>query len=117
AVEILEHLEHARGFLRRVAALLAPCGRLIVTTPNPASPVSKARFLRTGHFQWFTDEDRRDLGHVSPFTPRLLRDALTSAGLHVTKIDSFGDPRERVHGWWKLLLLARIVALLARDSG
>ncbi len=117
AVEILEHLEHPRGFLRRIAALLAPGGRLIVTTPNPASPVSKARFVRTGHFQWFTDEDRRALGHVSPFTPRLLCDAIDSAGLRMASLDSFGDPRERVNGWWKLLLLARIVALLARGSG
>ena len=112
-----EHLEHPRDFLRRVAALLAPGGRLIVTTPNPASPVSKARFLRTGYFQWFTEEDRRDLGHVSPFTPRMLGEALTSVGLIVMKIDSFGDPRERVLGWWKLLLLARIFAVLARGSG
>ncbi len=117
AVEILEHLENPRRFLRRAAELLAPGGKLFVTTPNAASPVSKARFLRTGRFQWFTEEDRRDLGHLSPLTPVLLRDALESAGLRLLALDSFGDPRDRVRGWWKLLLLARLIAPLARGSG
>lgn len=117
AVEILEHLENPRRFLRRAGQLLAPGGRLIVTTPNAASPVSKARFIGQGVFQWFTPEDRRDLGHLSPLTPVLLRDALAGAGLRLLELASFGDARVRIAGWHKMLCLARVVGWLARNSG
>ena len=117
AVEIIEHLENPRAFLRRAAKLLAPGGKLIVTTPNAASPVSKARFLRTGRFQWFTDEDRRDLGHLSPLTPWLLRDAIAGAKLELEALLGFGDARERIRGWRSLLMLARGVRRLATASG
>lgn len=117
AVEIIEHLENPRHFLRRAGELLATSGRLIVTTPNIASPVSKARFLATGRFQWFTEADRSSLGHLSPISPWLLVDALADAGFEQIALESFGDARTSLAGWWKLRALARFFSFLARSSG
>jgi 2-polyprenyl-3-methyl-5-hydroxy-6-metoxy-1,4-benzoquinol methylase len=52
AVEIIEHLENPRNFLREIFAKLAPGGRLILTTPNLDNPVSIAMFIRLGWFQF-----------------------------------------------------------------
>lgn len=117
AVEILEHLENPRRCLRRAFELLRPGGRLFVTTPNIASPASKARFVATGRFQWFTDSDRRSLGHITPISPWWLRDAIGDAGFAELAMTGFGDAGAPLAGWRKLRLLARGIAFAARGSG
>jgi SAM-dependent methyltransferase len=117
ALEILEHLENPRRCLRRAFELLRPGGRLIVSTPNIASPASKARFVATGRFQWFSDKDRRDLGHITPISPWWLRDAVSSAGFQQIELSDYGDASAPLAGWRKVQLLARVLGLAARGSG
>lgn len=57
AMEIIEHLENSRNFIRECFKLLEPGGKLIVSTPNIDSPASIASFLRSGTFLWFTDTE------------------------------------------------------------
>ncbi|MCW3067366.1 MAG: hypothetical protein JWN32_4538 [Solirubrobacterales bacterium] len=77
AWDVLEHVFDPLPFLRRIAELLAPGGRLFLRTPNLAYvlPVYRAR-RRLGH--------RVELGptnHVVYFSARTLRRALSDAGL------------------------------------
>jgi SAM-dependent methyltransferase len=98
ACEIIEHLENPRHFLRQCRKM-SP--RVILTTPNPDSPISKARYLRTGHFQWFSQDDYRIQGHISPLHPQALRNCAAECGY------KYGGP--------KLRLLARLIDRLDKS--
>ena len=73
ALEIVEHLENPRHVLRECAALLKKGGVLVMSTPNIANPVSQSMFVRSGHHQWFGDQDYREQGHIMPLSPLVLR--------------------------------------------
>jgi SAM-dependent methyltransferase len=91
AVEILEHLEAPRAFLREIHRLLKPGGLGIVTTPNLTSLPSRLLFLATGCFDLFVPFESRlkDAysaeadGHISPIPAWLLRYFLKEQGLAV----------------------------------
>lgn len=55
AVEVIEHLENPRDFMRKLVALAAPGGWVIVTTPNQLSLLSLATLLLKQRFQAFQD--------------------------------------------------------------
>lgn len=57
ALEVIEHAIDIRGFLERAVFVLKPGGRLIVTTPHPASP--------TYGYPYY----RRHAHHVRVWTP------------------------------------------------
>ncbi|MGB0671494.1 MAG: class I SAM-dependent methyltransferase, partial [Rhodospirillales bacterium] len=59
AVEIIEHLENPRHFLRQCRALLQPGGCLILTTPNIDNLRSVLSFVKTGCFKYFDDNAHR----------------------------------------------------------
>lgn len=70
--DVLEHLPDPVASLRRCRELLAPGGRLLITTP--AVGCASERLMGRGWFQ-FKDE------HTRLFTPSALRTALARAGL------------------------------------
>lgn len=72
--DVLEHLPDPVGSLRRCRELLAPGGRLLITTP--AVGCMSQRLLGRVWFQ-FKDE------HLRLFTPEALRTALKHAGLEI----------------------------------
>src|SRR5689334_19215196 len=65
ALEILEHIENPRNFIRQCRKLLKPGGKLFLTTPNIDSLMAKAIFIRTGHFPLFSEGDYRGVGHIT----------------------------------------------------
>jgi len=66
AVEIIEHLANPRRLINEAARILAPGGRLLLSTPNGSSLVQRLRFLFTGEFDYFSDLDFRGSGHQTP---------------------------------------------------
>ena len=101
ALEVIEHLENPRGFLREIGRILRPGGVLVLSTPNIVSLPSKLRFLRRNEFELFLDLENRVRdpfceeadGHISPLLPFLLRVFLKDAGLrtdHVTYTKKYG---------------------------
>lgn len=112
AVELIEHLENPRYFLRQCARLLKPGGTLLLTTPNIENPVSKAMFLRHGQFQWFSEVAYRHDGHISPVCAQQLRLMAPDAGLRIERLGSHGDPYRHVKGWrgieWPARLIERV---------
>lgn len=55
AVEVIEHLENPRDFMRKLAAIAKPGGSVIVTTPNQLSFLSLLTLVLKHRFQAFQD--------------------------------------------------------------
>jgi len=93
ALEVIEHMENPRAFLREAARLLKPGGGLVLSTPNIVTIGSKLRFAFSEELElFFNDEGRtRDpfcdeaSGHISPLLPWLLDMFVKDAGLSVSR--------------------------------
>jgi SAM-dependent methyltransferase len=91
ALEVLEHLENPRGFLREMGRLIKPGGCLVLSTPNIVSLPSKIRFLFREEMALFYNVENRirdpfsdeASGHISPLLPWLLLFFLKDAGFRV----------------------------------
>lgn len=83
-LDVIEHLANPGLALRHVAAIVAPGGWLLVTTPNPRWSRSRLEALRTGYAACFTEDDLRN-GHLLPVWPHALRVLLGAAGLQVER--------------------------------
>lgn len=80
ALEIIEHIENPRHFLRECYALLKPGGILILSTPNVDNPRSLLSLLTRGHFRLFSDEDYKVTGHISPVSQWQLGKMIAESG-------------------------------------
>ena len=57
AVEVVEHLENPRAFMRELARITRPGGWVAVTTPNQLSALSLLTLLLKGRFSAFQERD------------------------------------------------------------
>jgi SAM-dependent methyltransferase len=73
ALEIVEHLDSPRHFLREVRELLEPTGHVLLSTPNVANWTGRLRFLLSGEHRQFQEHDYHYQRHVSPTTDVQLR--------------------------------------------
>jgi len=67
-LEVIEHLENPWKLLRDIRSVLKPGGRLVLSTPNTTSFVSRLTFLRIGEFAFFGTPDL-SYGHIRPLSP------------------------------------------------
>lgn len=88
-IEIIEHVENPRFFLREVSRVLRPGGIAVVSTPNLTTLVSRFVFGLSGQWDLFVnnrfrlrDPYDKDLdGHISPLPAWLLSHHANDAGL------------------------------------
>src|SRR5256714_10780291 len=73
ALEIMEHLDSPRHFLREMRELLDEGGYVLLSTPNIANWTGRLRFLLSGEHRQFQDHDYHYQRHVSPTTDVQLR--------------------------------------------
>lgn len=85
--EVVEHVENPHSLLREANRVLKKGGYLVISTPNIANVFSRVKFLLTGKFFCFSDEERR-LGHLNPVTWWEMKEALQKHGFEVEKISS-----------------------------
>jgi cyclopropane fatty-acyl-phospholipid synthase-like methyltransferase len=112
AMEIIEHLENPHHFLREIRKMLPPGGTLVLSSPNPNSPVSKAQYLRTNYFTWFTEEDWDTQCHIAPLNVMYVRPIAKESGFEVLDLHTFGDSFEHVAKSPRQRMLSRAVDLL-----
>lgn len=66
AVEVIEHLENPRSFLRQILGLpLTDNAPIVVTTPNPLDTFSCITLFTRGWFNWFSPAHYQGGGHIS----------------------------------------------------
>ena len=102
ALELIAHLENPRHFLRECSRLLRPGGVLVLSTPNLANPVSQALFVRQGDFQWFSELDYREQGHIMPLAPSVLRRCFAEQGYALLMEGSVSNPYRQMRSLRKL---------------
>lgn len=115
-IEIIEHLENPRHFLRQCHRALKPGGQLLLTTPNIDSAVSKAMFLRTGQFLWFSDRDYQREGHMTPLSQWQLQKSAEEVNFETIYRGSFGDPFRHLTQWRNMRYLARIISRITKNT-
>jgi 2-polyprenyl-3-methyl-5-hydroxy-6-metoxy-1,4-benzoquinol methylase len=87
SIEVIEHVEDHLAFLREIARVVKPGGRVVVTTPNVLSMASRLRTLLWGFPELYdplplSDRDTRRLsGHIHPIAPYFLAHVALRAGL------------------------------------
>ena len=79
ALEVIEHLENPRAFVREIARILKPGGRCLLTTPNQTSLTSKVCLLLRDEFQHFQASSYP--AHITALLPIDLKRVATEAGL------------------------------------
>ena len=79
-VEVIEHLEAPWSALRKAARLVAPGGRIVVSTPNLASLRNRLELGLRGHLTSFRPHYEP---HISPALPHVTTRILAAEGLAV----------------------------------
>jgi SAM-dependent methyltransferase len=82
--DVLEHTRDPAAVLRRLAALLEPDGRVVVSLPNVAAWTVRAKLL-AGRFE-YQDSGILDRTHLRFFTERSARALVADAGLEVLSV-------------------------------
>lgn len=109
AIEIIEHLENPRNFIRECFNLLNPNGKLILSTPNIDSPASIANYIRSGTFLWHGESEYQVDGHITPISQRQIRQIVSETGFVYRKECTYGDAEKNINGSPRLKFLARLI--------
>ncbi len=77
-IEVIEHLEAPWSSLRQAARLVAPGGRIVVSTPNLARLRNRLELAVRGQFTSFRPDNQP---HISPALPHVISRILSEEGL------------------------------------
>ena len=91
AIEIIEHLDSPRHFLKQIWNLLEPDGHLLVSTPNIAHWVGRLRFVTRGEHRYFKESDYHQQRHISPISDLHMRLMLREIGYEVIERTTAGS--------------------------
>ena len=87
AVEVIEHLENPRAFVRELVRLAKPGGFVIVTTPNQLSLLSKLTFVLKNQFNAFQEAPGLYPAHITALLEIDLIRIFTESGLSNIQIN------------------------------
>lgn len=91
AVEVIEHLENPRAFVRSLARIVRPGGWVAVSTPNQLSALSVLTLVLKGSFSAFQDADYP--AHRTALLEIDLRRIFAEAGLRDARVVFTGHGR------------------------
>ena len=84
AIEVIEHLENPRAFIREIIRILSPGGQAIVSTPNNFAWTSLLSVVLRGYFSAFAD--RCYPAHITALLPVDLTRIVQEAGLENARL-------------------------------
>ncbi|HEV7528367.1 MAG TPA: class I SAM-dependent methyltransferase [Solirubrobacteraceae bacterium] len=123
-IEVIEHLEAPWSALRSAARLVAPGGRLVVSTPNLATLRTRLELGLRGNLTSFRPDYEP---HISPALPHVTNRILREEGLTVqaprfagADVISLTNGRvwpERIRSRWPSLTSVSVVIAANRDGG
>lgn len=91
AIEVIEHLENPRHFLRQCIRLLDKGGIVVLTTPNIECVAGRLRFFLSGQFRMFgTNEALNDPTHITPIQTSMFEKIVRDTGYKIRLHDSKG---------------------------
>jgi 2-polyprenyl-3-methyl-5-hydroxy-6-metoxy-1,4-benzoquinol methylase len=79
AIEVIEHVENPRRFMRELSRIVKPGGLVAVTTPNQMSILSIGTLIVKGHYSAFQDSSYP--AHITALLERDLTRIATESGL------------------------------------
>ena len=79
-IEVIEHLDAPWAVLGAAARLVAPGGRIVVTTPSLATLRHRIELLVRGQLTAFRPDN---LPHLTPALPHVIGRVLRDAGLEI----------------------------------
>ena len=97
AVEVIEHLDNPRRFVRELARIVRPGGWVVITTPNQLSALSLLTLLVKGRFSAFQDDMYP--AHRTALLEVDLRRMLADCGLRDLDVTFTGLGRLPLSGW------------------
>ena len=98
ALEVVEHLDNPRDFLKQVHRLLEDDGYALVTMPNFANWAGRLKFLLRGEHRYFEEGDYEQR-HISPVTNLHMRLMFREIGFRLvasTTAGTFAGPLKRI---------------------
>jgi len=113
SIEVIEHVEDQFHFMRELARIAKPGGKVVITTPNVSNLNSRVRSMLWGFPSLFDplpihDQDIRFLsGHIHPINPYFLVYDALRVGLEEPTLH--GDRTKRSAAAWTVLLGPLIV--------
>jgi hypothetical protein len=110
AIEIIEHLDNPRGFLRECRSLVPSGGIMFVSTPNVTSAASRGMFLGAGRTVFFARSGPCAGDHITLLPWWILREHAEAAGWEVVETAFAGR-------YENLGLKARVSRMLAGVLG
>ncbi len=90
AVEIIEHLDNPRHFLRELRKLLKPGGHLVITSPNVEHWMARLKFLIKGEPKHFGLVDIQTQRHISPILSYQMNHMFREIGFAQSLLTSAG---------------------------
>jgi len=86
ATEVIEHVRYPYRLLREIRRVTKPTGRVLLSTPNVATPTNRVALALFGLFpDDRTLHDGQDVGHIHFFTRRHLLEAVRDSDFRVTR--------------------------------
>ncbi|MEO2026444.1 MAG: methyltransferase domain-containing protein [Fuerstiella sp.] len=87
SVEVIEHLENPRQFLKSLLQLARQSAApVVLSTPNPLDTFSAISFFRRGIFNWFSPAHYSGGGHISILPYWLINEHLMYLGIEADQI-------------------------------